>query len=1251
LTIPLEIHGVISGFPTKKPTNVEVETLPRIELTNPTEWDPYSDYFADAERAREHKQGLSVSGVSSSPRAALQSPDRLISALSINELVKESSLVMLDDGEDLYDRIVSCVHVSPDDISGDGIEGHLEQDVYADHEQRRTIAAMKGSDRASVITPEILSRRWFIGLDTAKRTLQVTTQAGVRNVLVPAERKMRKKAPWLKFPSLSGKFYSDLMFSRLPSVHGDKGASIFTNGMGYDRIYPWRLRSEHPEAIMSFIHDVGVPQTLVSDGGKELFEGRSRDVCKEYHIDMKITVPYSPWQNLAEAAIREIKRGTRRVHRRTGAHPRVWTYAAAWVTDIRRYTALDIAQLDGQVPATKVTGSTPDISQLALFDFYQPVHYFTPTIIFPGEKKLIGRWLGLAKTCTDPMSFYILTETGHIIIRKDVWDIPVDDAKTAKFQADLLDLDSCISSELGDIKNWPSNPKKLKGLPELPLPPDDLFEEDEPLEPFDSELASADADEYTPESYDEYISAQVVLPVGGESKMATVVGRKHDKDGRPVGTRNSNPILDSRMYEVEFPDGSTDAFTANTIAEAIYGQVDNEGRQHQVLSEITDHRTNDKAVPKGQGTYVTTNGTTRNKFTTAGWELQVEWKDGSSSWIPLKDLKDSNPIEVAEYAVANKIAEEPAFVWWVRQFLRKRDRIIKKVKTRYWKRTHKFGIELPKTVEEALRIDEETGTDYWRKAIEKEMRNVMPAFEFRDDNVVPIGYKHIDCHLVFDIKADLTRKARYVAGGHQTDPPKDSVYSSVVSRDSVRIAFTIAALNDLDILAGDVQNAYLNAPTKERCYTTAGLEFGPDNKGRPVLIVRALYGLKSSGARWRDHMAATLRDAGFDSCLADPDVWMRPNVKPDGFKYWEYVLCYVDDVLVISHEPMVTMDFLSSRYTMKEGSVKEPDSYLGAEVRKFQIPGVEKPRWAMSSDLYVQRAIADVETELSKTNQYLKAKVTTPMVVGYRAELDVSMELDPRRANYYQGLIGVLRWIVELGRVDILMPVSILSRYLAMPRRGHLEQVLHVYAYLKRYNKSALVFDDTTPHFDPARFTTPDWSQFYPGAAETLPPNMPEERGNAVTTTCYVDADHAGCHVTRRSHTGILIFMNKAPIIWYSKRQNTVESSTFGSEFIAMKTAIDQVEALRYKLRMMGIPLDGSTSVFCDNESVFKNATHPESTLKKKHNAIAYHRTREAQAAGMVRIAWQPGETNLADLFTKLLPGPRLRELVGFILW
>ena len=122
---------------------------------------------------------------------------------------------------------------------------------------------------------------------------------------------------------------------------------------------------------------------------------------------------------------------------------------------------------------------------------------------------------------------------------------------------------------------------------------------------------------------------------------------------------------------------------------------------------------------------------------------------------------------------------------------------------------------------------------------------------------------------------DFTRKARLVAGGHKTDPPAQLTYSSVVSRESVRIGFLIAAMYDLDPQAADIGNAYLNATTKEKYYIITGPEFGELERGKIALIVRALYGLKSSGAMWRAHFAATLRDMDFTSSLADPDVWMQ----------------------------------------------------------------------------------------------------------------------------------------------------------------------------------------------------------------------------------------------------------------------------------------------------------------------------------------------------------------------------------------
>jgi hypothetical protein len=152
------------------------------------------------------------------------------------------------------------------------------------------------------------------------------------------------------------------------------------------------------------------------------------------------------------------------------------------------------------------------------------------------------------------------------------------------------------------------------------------------------------------------------------------------------------------------------------------------------VDEIIDHKIDGLAVAPDDMYYTDKHGVKRIRQTTKGWVLLLQWKDGSTTWFPLKDLKESNPIEVAEYAVANKLLHEPAFAWWVPDVLQKRDRIISAVKTRYLKRTHKFGICMPKSVKQALEIDRDTNTSLWSDAIKKEMTNVMPAFKILDQD-------------------------------------------------------------------------------------------------------------------------------------------------------------------------------------------------------------------------------------------------------------------------------------------------------------------------------------------------------------------------------------------------------------------------------------------------------------------------------------------------------------------------------------
>ena len=260
--------------------------------------------------------------------------------------------------------------------------------------------------------------------------------------------------------------------------------------------------------------------------------------------------------------------------------------------------------------------------------------------------------------------------------------------------------------------------------------------------------------------------------------------------------------------------------------------------------------------------------------------------------------------------------------------------------------------------------------------------------------------------------------------------------------------------------------------------------------------------------------------------------------------------------------------------------------------------------------------------------------------------MDTTPELKADGLQWYQELIGTLRWACEIGRVDILLETTLMASYSAMPRLGHLENVLHIFGYLKSHKKFKLCFDCSCPQFPPNKFKEYEWEDFYKGVREDIPIDPPTPRGRFVSTTMFVDASHANDKKSRRSHTGILIFLNKAPIHWYSKKQPTVEVSTFGAEFVAMRIGVELVKALRYKLRMFGIPIEGSTNVFCNNESVTQNTIVPESTLKRKHHSIAYHLCREAVAAKIIRVAFEGTKTNLADLFKKLLAQPRREFLL-----
>ena len=885
-------------------------------------------------------------------------------------------------------------------------------------------------------------------------------------------------------------------------------------------------------------------------------------------------------------------------------------------------------------------------------------------------KEVLGRCLGPAKNEGNAMAQWVLKSNGNIVPRRTCRHLtkaelaPSNEVESRKRAA----FDTSITQCLGDSFTLPPTPTDpVKSDSANPQGGDFDFEPyeddvDEPLYVPAADLVDNKGRPILQESFaDRMINAEVVLPHGEMNSLAKVVRQSVDGDGKVIGSFHENPMLNTLVYECEFEDGTTKEYAANIIAENIFYDSDPDGHRNRTMVTIVDHKRSGEAVRKSEGAYKIASGQKRLRQTTVGWKLLVKWSDGSKQWIELKVLKQSNPVQAAEYAVSRGIETEPAFAWWVPYTLRKRDVIIAAVNTRVKRSTHKYGIEVPTSIAHALRLDEENGNTFWCDAVNLEMSNVGVAFEvLKPGQRAPPGWRKASGHIIFDVKMDFTRKARWVKDGHRTPDPITSSYAGVVSRESVRIALTHAALHGITTMAADIRNAYLQAPSSEQDFIICGPEFGLENQGRVALIRRALYGGKVAGRDFWHHLRACMKELGFESSKADPDVWFRlskrakrkPNSaglmleECEGEEYYEYVLLYVDDCLVISDRAeSLLRDEIGQHFELKEASIGEPSQYLGGKLRKVTMDnGMDA--WAWGSSQYVQAAVQNVEEYLQKKGEKLVAKAPTPLSSNYRPEIDISSELTGADASYFHSLIGILRWIVELGRADICVEVSMMSSHLALPRQGHMKELYHMFAYLKKHHNAEMVFDPTPCDFDESLFERKDWTYSangYDELDEELPGNMPKSLGPGFTMRVYVDADHGGDLATRKSRTGFVIFLNKAPIYWSSKRQNSTETSTFGAEFCAMKLATEYVRGLRYKLRMMGIPVTEPAFVFGDNQSVLCNTTDPASTLKKKSHSLAFHHVREGVARDEWRTAYVNTHDNVADLFTKPLPSGEKR--------
>ena len=612
------------------------------------------------------------------------------------------------------------------------------------------------------------------------------------------------------------------------------------------------------------------------------------------------------------------------------------------------------------------------------------------------------------------------------------------------------------------------------------------------------------------------------------------------------------------------------------------------------------------------------------------YNVMIAWEDGSQTYEPLNVIAADSPVVCALYAQKNDLLDLPGWKRFkgIAKNQRKMTRMLNQAKLSSFRREpqYQYGYLVPRNVKEALRFDKDNGNTYWQDAMALEMAQLKEYNTFQDlrkGTKPPDGHKKIRVHFVFAVKHDGRHKARLVADGHLTETPLDSVYSGVVSLRSLRIVLFLAELNDLELYGADVSNAYLEAETKEKVYIIGSEGFG-ELEGHTLVIYKALYGLKSSGKRWHERLYDVLRSIGFTPSKADSDVWMRK--KND---HYEYIAVYVDDLAIASRDPQALITILQEQCKLQLKGVGPLTYHLGCDFARD-----EDGTLYYGPRRYIDK-ILDTYKRNFGTEPHNK---NSPMVQNDHPEIDDSDFLGPEDIKLYQSMIGALQWCISLGRFEILPAVMTMGRFRICPRQGHMERLKRIYGFLRKYKHGAIRIRTGLP--DDIVETENEWDNdwlytVYGEVKELLPPDAPEPLGKPVRITTFEDANLYHDLLTGRAVTGALHFLNGTPVDWYSKRQDTVETATYGSEFIAARIATDQIIDLRTTLRYLGVPLAGPAHMFGDNQSVITSSTIPHSSLSKRHNALSYHRVREAIAGKVIRFFYVPGKDNPADILSK----------------
>jgi len=403
----------------------------------------------------------------------------------------------------------------------------------------------------------------------------------------------------LKYRRLRCEMFVDVYKAKRKSLRGNTVATVYCTPFHWIRFDPTPEERDAHKTIDSLSQTVGIPIALIPDNAKALTKSEFRRKAARVSCPIYPIEPYTLNANLCEDGIRETLRGFRRMMSATNTPGVLWDNGLQYYSAVRCHTVNTIHETQGEVPQTIITGEQSDISWLAEFGWYTYVWYMSPEDTSMERKKL-GKCCGSFFNEGDAMSAKILTSKATQVNRTSVFRVTAEEARSEQFQKLAADFEASLKARLKKgYEPLDESEELFDGSDASDVhweksPTCDPYEDEGPQHPDETKKAMPEleeADEIQHEAYDRCITARVCVPKGGELSYGTVMNRKRRIDGELQGRANVNPILDTSICEFEFDDGSTEAYSANIIAEHIYSQVDGEGYTQYILNEIVDHKT------------------------------------------------------------------------------------------------------------------------------------------------------------------------------------------------------------------------------------------------------------------------------------------------------------------------------------------------------------------------------------------------------------------------------------------------------------------------------------------------------------------------------------------------------------------------------------------------------------------------------------------------------------------------------------